>query len=87
MQRQHALTWSSFNRLEFEYDPEIECLSHSKIITGKVDKECQYCHTLKLINESAEICCATGNVTDENKIVNYLTEFIKFTQFNRISTT
>lgn len=62
MQIQRALTRSSFNRLAFEYDPEIEYSSHSKIIIGEMDKECEYCHAFKFKNETAGMCCASGKV-------------------------
>jgi len=51
---------SLFSRFAFEYNPEIECLSRSKIIMGEMNKQCQYCHALKFKNESAGTCCAPG---------------------------
>ncbi|GFY21603.1 helitron_like_N domain-containing protein [Trichonephila clavipes] len=62
MQNHRALTQASFNRLAFEYDPEIDNLSHALII-GNMDKECQHCHAFKYKGESACLCCASGKVS------------------------
>jgi hypothetical protein len=42
MQNHRALARASFNRLAFEYDPEIDYSSHAVIIIGNMDKECQH---------------------------------------------
>ncbi|GFU35279.1 transcription elongation factor 1 homolog [Trichonephila clavipes] len=62
MQNHQALTQASFNRLAFEYDPEIDYSSHALIIVGNMDKECQHCHAYKYKGESAGLCCASGKV-------------------------
>ncbi|GFW83292.1 helitron_like_N domain-containing protein [Trichonephila clavipes] len=63
MQNHRALTQASFNRLAFEYDPEIDYSSHALIIIGNMDKECQHCHAFKYKGESAGLCCASGKVS------------------------
>lgn len=62
MQITRALTLSSFNRIAFEYDPEIEYCAHSKAMIGGMDKECTHCHALKFKNETAGMCCSSGKV-------------------------
>ncbi|GFX16778.1 ATP-dependent DNA helicase [Trichonephila clavipes] len=63
MQNHRALTQASFNRLAFEYDPEIDYSSHALIIIGNTDKECQHCHAFKYKGELAGLCCASGKVS------------------------
>ncbi|GFS46538.1 transcription elongation factor 1 homolog [Nephila pilipes] len=63
MQNHRALTRASFNRLAFEYDPEIDYSSHALIIIGNMDKECQHCHAFKYKGESAGLCCASEKVS------------------------
>jgi len=63
MQDNRALTWASLNRLTFEYDPEIDYLSHVLIMISSTDKKCQYCHGFKYEGESAGLCCASGKIS------------------------
>ncbi|GFS75359.1 transcription elongation factor 1 homolog [Nephila pilipes] len=67
MQNHGALTRTSFNRLAFEYDLEIDysslASSDALIIIGNMDKECQHCHAFKYKGESAGLCCASGKVS------------------------
>ncbi|GFV46165.1 transcription elongation factor 1 homolog [Trichonephila clavipes] len=63
MQNHRALTQASFNRLAFEYDPEIDCSSYTLIIISNMDKECQHCHAFKYKGESAGLCYASGKVS------------------------
>lgn len=62
MQTTRAFTLSSFKRIAFRYDPEIEYCAHAKIMIGNMDKECNFCHALKFKNESAGMCCSSGKV-------------------------
>lgn len=62
MQIRRSLTLSSFDRIAFNYDPEIDYAAHSKINIGKMDKECKYCHALKFKNETVGMCCCSGKV-------------------------
>jgi len=55
-----SLTLSLFNRIAFEYDPEIEYCAHMKILIGNMDKRCQYFHALKFKNETVRICYKSG---------------------------
>ncbi|GIY73545.1 uncharacterized protein CDAR_620491 [Caerostris darwini] len=57
-----ALTRVSLLSLAFEYEADVDYSSHSQIIIGTVDKECQHCIALKNEGESAGFCCATGKV-------------------------
>lgn len=64
-QQQHvrrALVRTTFVRLAFDYEPDVEYSAHSKVQIGAMDNECQYCHALKYKNEAAGICCASGKV-------------------------
>ncbi|XP_050340695.1 uncharacterized protein LOC126767147 [Bactrocera neohumeralis] len=62
-QNRRALTRASFNRLAFEYDPEVDNSSHSPIMIGSMDNECQYCHAFKYKGESAGLCCTSGKIS------------------------
>jgi len=62
IQISRSFTLSSFNRIEFEYDLEIEYCAHANILIGNMDKGCRYCHALKLKNETAEMYCKSGKV-------------------------
>ncbi|GFT82493.1 ATP-dependent DNA helicase [Nephila pilipes] len=57
-----AFVATSFLRLAFQYEPDIEYYAHSKVLIGAMDKECSYCHALKFKNEPAGMCCASGKV-------------------------
>ncbi|KAL4143052.1 hypothetical protein QTP88_005425 [Uroleucon formosanum] len=57
-----AFISDSFLRLAFQYEPDIEYYAHSKVVIGAMDKECLHCHTLKIKNEPAGMCCASGKV-------------------------
>ena len=63
MQDNRALTRASFNRLAFKYDPEIDYLSLALIMIGSMDKESQHCHAFKYKGESADLCCASENIS------------------------
>jgi hypothetical protein len=63
MQDNQALTRASFNRLAFEYDPEIYYSSHVLIMISSMDKECQYCHAFKYKGESAGLSFASGKIS------------------------
>ncbi|KAF0731481.1 ATP-dependent DNA helicase, partial [Aphis craccivora] len=45
-----------------QYEPDIEYYAHSKVVIGAMDKECPHCHALKLKNEPAGMCYASGKV-------------------------
>lgn len=62
MQTTRALQLSSFNRIAFQYNPDIDYSTHDKISIGEMDKECQYCHALKFKNETIGMCCSSGKV-------------------------
>lgn len=57
-----VLTLASFNRMAFDYDPQIEYSAHPKVTIGDMTKECEHCHALKFKNETAGMCCASGKV-------------------------
>lgn len=57
-----AFTSDSFRRLAFEYEPDIKYYAHSKVEIGAMDKECPHSNALKLKNEPAGMCCASGKV-------------------------
>ncbi|GFS50600.1 uncharacterized protein NPIL_247571 [Nephila pilipes] len=61
-QAHRAFVATSFLRLAFQYEPDIEYYAHSKVVIGAMDKECPYCHALKFKNEPAGMCCASGKV-------------------------
>lgn len=63
VQHNRALSRASFNRLAFEYVPEIDYSSHALITIGSMDKECQYCHAFKYKGESTGLCCASGKIS------------------------
>lgn len=60
--RNRQLMRSNLNRLAFEYDPEIDYSSHTKVVIGDMDRMCQYCNALKFHNETNGMCCASGKV-------------------------
>lgn len=62
LQVHRALTRASLLRLAFEYKSDIDYSSHSQIVIGAMDKECQHCHAFKYKGESAGFCCASGKV-------------------------
>ncbi|XP_037942683.1 uncharacterized protein LOC119675548 [Teleopsis dalmanni] len=62
LQVYRALTRSSFHHLAFEYESVIDYSSHSRIVIGAMNKQCQHCHTLKYKGESAGFCCTSGKV-------------------------
>src|ERR1700712_3559075 len=57
-----AFTSNSFDRLAFQYEPDVEYYAHSKVVIGTLDKECPYCHSLKFKNEPVGMCCSSGKV-------------------------
>ncbi|GFT79537.1 uncharacterized protein NPIL_395381, partial [Nephila pilipes] len=42
-QAHRAFVATSFLRLAFQYEPDIEYYAHSKVVIGAMDKECPYC--------------------------------------------
>ena len=62
MQDNRTLTWTSFNHLAFEYDPEIDYSSHALIMIGSMDKKCQNCHAFKYKDESTGLCSTSGKI-------------------------
>ncbi|XP_044588727.1 uncharacterized protein LOC123267905 [Cotesia glomerata] len=61
-QAHRAFVATSFLRLAFQYEPDIEYYAHSKVVIGAMDKKCPYCHALKFKNKPAGMCCASGKV-------------------------
>ncbi|GFT98206.1 ATP-dependent DNA helicase [Nephila pilipes] len=61
-QAHRAFVVTSFLRLAFQYELDIEYYAHSKVVIGAMDKEWPYCHALKFKNEPAGKCCASGKV-------------------------
>ncbi|GFS77942.1 ATP-dependent DNA helicase, partial [Nephila pilipes] len=61
-QAHRAFVATSFLRLAFQYEPDIEYYAHSKVVIGAMDNECPYCHALKFKKEPAGMCCASGKV-------------------------
>ena len=62
LQVHRELTRTSFLRLAFEYESDIDYSSNPQIVIGAMDKECQHCHAFKYRGESAGLCCASGKV-------------------------
>ncbi|VVC45421.1 Hypothetical protein CINCED_3A022633 [Cinara cedri] len=62
LQVYRAFTRVSLLRLAFEYEPDIDHSSHSQIVIGVMNKQCQHCHALKYLSESAGFCCTSGKV-------------------------
>lgn len=62
MQAARTLTLSSFHRVAFDYQPDIEYSAHTKINIGEMDKVCTHCNALKFKHETPGMCCASGKV-------------------------
>lgn len=57
-----ALTSDSFIRLAFQYEPDVEYYTHSKVDIVTLEKECPHCHALKLKNEPVWMCSSSEEV-------------------------
>lgn len=57
-----AASITSFNRLAFAYEPDINYSAHEKIAIGEMSNECNHCHALKFKYESPGMCCCSGKV-------------------------
>lgn len=62
MQNIRALTAAEFNRIAFNYEPNIDYASHALVTIGNMDQECNFCHALKFKNETTGMCCSAGKV-------------------------
>jgi ABC-type lipoprotein export system ATPase subunit len=79
LQVYRALTRASLLRFAFEYVSDIDYSSHSQIVIGAMNIQCQHCHALKNTGDLAVICFASGKAVLPP--LNSLPELIKSTIF------
>jgi hypothetical protein len=59
----HGLfTSDSFLRLAFEYEPDIQYYTHSKVVIGAMNKECLHCNALKFKSKPTGMYCLSGKM-------------------------
>lgn len=52
----------NFNRIAFQYNPEMQYDSHPTVVIESMDKVCAHCKALKFKHETPGMCCVNGKI-------------------------